>query len=125
MAANKYGNAANAIYPGDTLTVWSAEAAVSGDRSQCIALGRVYGFPEPTTVALEIKFSGAPGTLQIDMQDADTDTDNAYQNIATGQITAVDANNYARVEFQVRAQFVRVKATTITNAVNLTAKVTA
>jgi hypothetical protein len=87
----------------------------------------------PAGVAWEIRFSGAPGTFEIDIQEADTDADAFYvlpssavnANSALYKITAVIANNVARVEIPgPLSKFQRAKIVALGNAVNVSIKAT-
>jgi hypothetical protein len=73
-------------------------------------------------VAMEIFFDGAPGAFEIDAQEADTETVNAYQ-IASGgaaKLTVISANNTGRIDMtNVVARFMRAYITTLTNAVGI------
>jgi hypothetical protein len=81
----------------------------------------------PPMVSLEIRFSGAPGAFNIQIQEADTDADAFYVTPSNGAytITAVSANNIARVDLSpTGGKFLRVLLSSRTNAVSLTAKFT-
>jgi hypothetical protein len=75
--------------------------------------------------AVEIIFSGAPGTFSVQLQTADTDIDAAYNQEGTA-ITAVSSGNVARAEFpDAVAHFARIYIATLTNSVTATAKISA
>jgi hypothetical protein len=75
--------------------------------------------------AVEIIFSGNPGTFSVQLQTADTDIDAAYNQEGTA-ITAVSAGNVARAEFpDAVAHFARIYIATLTNSVTATAKISA
>lgn len=78
----------------------------------------------PFGFAVEIAFSGAPGTFEADVQGAETDADANYCNLGT-PITAVNAGNVGRFEgVAVYPKFVRVLVKTLTNDVNTTVVLT-
>jgi hypothetical protein len=75
--------------------------------------------------AVEIIFSGNPGTFSVQLQTADTDIDAAYNQEGTA-ITAVSSGNVARAEFpDAVAHFARIYIATLTNSVTATAKISA
>ena len=75
--------------------------------------------------AVEIIWSGAPGTISVQLQTADTDIDAAYSQEGTA-ITAVNSGNVTRAEFtDVVARFARIYIATLPNNVSATAKISA
>jgi len=75
--------------------------------------------------AVEIIWSGAPGTISVQLQTADTDVDAAYSPEGTA-ISTVSAGNVSRGEFpDVVARFARIYILTLTNNVSATAKISA
>jgi hypothetical protein len=115
-----------AIYPGDQFLLFNAEQPAPGQASQQVCLANAPNATSLPGAAVEIFFSAAPGAFNVQVQEADTDTDAAYITIpTTGTITTVSGTNFARVEFPtLKAKFLRVLLSTRTNAVNLTVKVT-
>lgn len=78
--------------------------------------------------AVEIAFSGAPGSFQAYLQTADTDVDANYINEPSGGIasTQLNANNVARVELaDAVGRFARIYIQTLPNSVTATAKISA
>lgn len=78
----------------------------------------------PFQFAVELSFSGAPGTFEVDIQGSETDTDASYILLGTA-ITTVNSSNYARfdgVSFYPR--FVRAFVKTLGNDVTVTAVIT-
>lgn len=76
-------------------------------------------------ISVELAFSADPGTLAVEVQTADTDSDAYYSSedfggASPGQVTAVNAKFTARIELGVDARFVRLKMTTLTNTVTVT-----
>jgi hypothetical protein len=75
--------------------------------------------------AIEIIWSGAPGSISVQLQTADTDIDAAY-NQEGSAITTVDSGNVTRAEFtDVVAHFARIYIATLPNNVSATAKISA
>jgi hypothetical protein len=75
--------------------------------------------------AIEIIWSGAPGSISIQLQTADTDIDAAY-NQEGSAITTVSSGNVTRAEFpDVVAHFARIYIATLPNNVSATAKISA
>lgn len=104
---------------------WQAESPVAGTASVAYQLQRVQGNSYPWGCAVEVTFSGAPGTFEVDVQAAETDTDASYISVAT--ITAVNASNVGRADLTPAiffGKFVRLFHKTFPNAVTTTALVT-
>lgn len=82
------------------------------------------GFFYPIGFSLEISFSGAPGTFEVDLQTSDTDQD-AYYCKAAVLNGGLNSNNVGRIEWtNYWALFARANIVTLTNAVNVTIKAT-
>ena len=78
----------------------------------------------PFSFAVELSFSAAPGTFEVDIQGSETDTDASYCLLGTG-ITAVNSSNYARFEgVNYYPRFVRAFVKTLGNDVTVTAIIT-
>jgi hypothetical protein len=78
--------------------------------------------------AVEIIFSGNPGTFAANLQTADTDVDADYVSIAAGAIANAQMNGtyVARLEIaDVMAHFARIYIGTLPNNVSATAKISA
>jgi len=76
--------------------------------------------------AVEIAFSGNPGTFQANLQTADTDADADYVSIASGSVANAQMNGtwVARLEIaDVVAHFARIYIGTLPNSVTATAKI--
>lgn len=101
------------------------QSGAGGKTSIAVLLERLKsGFFYPNGVSFEFTFSGAPGTISLEIQTSDTDTDASYVTISTYTGT-LNSSNVGRVELTTYwARFIRVKCTTITNAVNITILVT-
>ncbi|HYR42157.1 MAG TPA: hypothetical protein VER98_03970 [Terriglobia bacterium] len=75
----------------------------------------------PFHFAVELSFSGSPGTFEVDIQGSETDTDASYCLLGTA-ITTVNSSNYARFEgVNLYPRFVRAFVKTLGNDVNVTA----
>lgn len=98
-----------------------ANLPVASNRA-CVQIGNALPLE---SVSVEVEFSGAPGAFEIDIQDADSDCDAAYQQIPNAKITVVSAQNYARFELNpFTGKFIRVVLKSLTNQVGLRLKVT-
>jgi hypothetical protein len=76
--------------------------------------------------AVEIIWSGAPGTISVQLQTADTDVDAEYVQEGATAISNVSATNVTRAEFpDVVAKFARIYIATLPNNVSATAKISA
>lgn len=129
MPAYKTSGNITVLYPGDSLTLWSAEAStgITNSVQASLALDEFASSGE-TNCILEGFFSGDPGVFELDPQFAATDTDAAYIAPSTGgSITSTTGSPNWRWSYQYDpclGPFVRVKKVTVTNAVNVTVKVT-
>jgi hypothetical protein len=110
---------------GQVVTLWSAETPTPGNgttaASQQVTLSKtLHGF------AIDGKFSGAPGTFEVDVQVAAVDADANYQTAVGGNITSVDSTNNT-FHFDgtlVKAKYVRLLMRTRGNSVSITATIT-
>jgi hypothetical protein len=116
-----------AVQPGQVVTLWSAETPTPGNgttaASQQVALTLPVG---QGGFAIDGKFSGAPGTFEVDVQVAAVDADTNYQTVSNGNVTSVDSTNNT-FHFDgtlVKAKFVRLLMRTRTNSVSITATIT-
>ena len=74
-------------------------------------------------VAVELVWSGAPGSISVQLQTADTDVDAAYVQEGSA-ITNVNSGNVTRAEFpDVVAKFARIYIATLPNNVTATGKI--
>lgn len=114
---------------GIPVTVWSAETPTPGNgttaASQQVALQVVAG-KAGTPFSVDGKFSGAPGTFEVDVQVASTDSDTNYQTCSNCNITTVDSTNqtFHLDAVLVNAKFVRLLMRARGNSVSITATVT-
>lgn len=80
-----------AIYPGDSISVFNAEAPAAGQVSQQVNLP-LDPLGNPASLSVELLFSANPGAYEFDIVDADTDIPDAYVPIpAIGQMTVAQA----------------------------------
>jgi len=78
----------------------------------------------PYQFAVELSFSGNPGTFEVDIQGSETDTDASYVLLGTA-ITTVNSSNYARFEgVNFYPRFVRAFVKTLGNDVSVTCLIT-
>lgn len=118
-------NSATIINTGDVFTAISAEQPTSGTASVAVCLGPEVG--KVASCSVSGTFAGAPGAFEIDVQQADTDTDASYVNVPVGAvINSVNANQSFVASFSpIAARFVRLLTKTQNaNAVNCTATIT-
>ena len=100
------------------------ETFAAPNAGQRFAVGSVDGVASGLAqIGMEVYFSGTPGTFEVDLQEADTDIDGAYQTVATG-VAAADTTFYGRADYTVTANFVRAYIKTLTNGVNTAVKLT-
>ena len=118
------GSVVTALYSGDSALAFNAEQPATGVASIPFALYRSRN-DVPPSLSVEVFFAAAPGAFEFDVQEADTETANAYVTNASATLTAVNAGFYGRIELpQVFAKFVRILCKTQNaNAVNATVKV--
>lgn len=122
-------NPAQTVNSGDIATVWSAETPTPGNgttaASQQVAL-IIKGSRAGSPFSVDLKFSGAPGTSEVDVQVAATDSDTNYQTCSNCNITTFDStNNTAHLDaVLVNAKFVRLLMRTRGNSVSITATIT-
>lgn len=119
-----FAGKATLLNPGESFVAFNAEAYTSGtvpQLSAAICLGPSVGQNQPS-ISVEITYSGAPGVFSAQVQEASTDTGNNYiTNPAAGAtITAVSANQVARVNLSVGGPFVAILLASLTNSVNVT-----
>ncbi len=108
------------------VTVWNAQTIVSGTTtSLAVQLERKKApYYYPWGAAVQVAFSGAPGTFSIGVQFSETDTDASY--VTVGTITAVNGSNVGRYDMPntVFPAFIRLIATSLTNPVTATGVIT-
>ena len=114
---------------GNPVTVWINETPTPGNgttaASQQLSLNST-SQKANTPFSVDLKFSGAPGTSEVDVQVAAQDTDTAYQTCNGCNITTFDStNNTAHLDaWAVNAKFVRLLMRTRGNSVSVTATIT-
>ena len=129
------GPVAPGVYPGpgqagllranEQQQLWSAQNLAAGTTTSiAVQLERRTGSFYPWGAAIEIAFSGAPGTFEISVQFAETDKDANF--VAVGSITAVNSSNVGRYDMPntVFPKYVRLFAKTFPNAVTANAIIT-
>lgn len=121
--------AAPSIQSGQFYTVWSAETPTPGTgttaASQQVAL-QVQAGKNGTPFSVDGKFSGAPGTFELDVQVAASDADTNYQTCSNCAITTVDSTNntFHLDATNTTERFVRLLMRARGNSVTITATVT-
>lgn len=125
-----YNATAAPILPsGQYYTVWNAETPTPGTgttaASQQLAL-QVQAGKNGTPFSVDGKFSGAPGTFEVDVQVSSTDSDANYQTCSNCAITTVDSTNntFHLDATNTTERFVRLLMRTRGNSVTITATVT-
>lgn len=109
---------------GRPVAVWDDEGVETSPpetaSSQSVGLHR---YPNlPTVLSVEVRFAEDPGVFALDLQIADTDEDEFYVTKATLDGGLNDAF-VGRIEaINVVGKFARLRMSTLTNAVNVTAK---
>jgi hypothetical protein len=99
------------IFPGDVALAFNSEAPSAGQASQQFALPSYAGFPENgRTIRWQTIYGTAPSAANISLQTAMVDADAQYASIDASTATAGEA----RTVTGVRANFVRVKVTSMT-----------
>jgi hypothetical protein len=101
-------------------------SATTGSLSVAFQLERVRSVSYPWGFSVEVSFSGAPGTFEVDVMGADTD--NALYFNKVGSITAVNANNVGRFDGigsnLTYPKYVALYLKTLSNSVNVTGQLT-
>ena len=112
---------------GEQLTLWNNQVITAGTTtSLAVQVEWIKsGFFFVPKLSVEIVFSGAPGTFEIDVQYAETDTGNNYI-ASTTTITTVNSNNVARWDLPAGffPKYARLFAKTFPNAVTANAIIT-
>jgi hypothetical protein len=118
-----------ALSSGDVGIAWNAETPTPGNglasASQQFTIfntNNVGGTP----FSVDGKFSGAPGTFEVDVQVASTDSDTNYQTCSNCNITTVDSvnNTFHLDAVQVNTRFIRLLMRSRANSVSITANFT-
>jgi hypothetical protein len=125
MPAYQTTGSITALYPGDQVLAFNAEKPASGTLSQQFAIAP--NNVDPPSVNIEVLFAGAPGAFEFDVYEADTDVSTNYRQVpVSGAISAVDANNGARLDLSpFTGTFIAIFCKTQNaNSVNATVKIT-
>lgn len=118
-----------ALDSGVVVTVWNAETPTPGNgtisASQQVAL-QIKNAKSGAPFSVDGKFSGAPGTFEVDVQVAATDSDQNYQTCSNCNITSVDSvnNTFHLDAVLVNAKFARLLLRSRANSVSITASFT-
>ena len=112
-----------AIYPGDSVTVWSAETVTTGSKSQQVAIAPNFSSGAQMDVTVTVTFSNTPGAVTVSLQTADTDTDGAYVT-QSGAVLNSATLLTQNLPWHVHANFARLIMTTQpANSVTVTATI--
>jgi len=130
MGAYEGSNQAKLVRENSQTFLWHNDivpaSATVGSLSKAVQLERVRSVSYPWGFSVEVSFSAAPGTFEIDVMGADTDNSNYY--IKIGSITAVNAFNVGRFDCigtaLVYPKYVAVYMKTLGNAVTVSAQLT-
>jgi len=106
-----------AIYPGDSVAVFNNENPTAPQASQQVAIGNVYGEDDVGVSVLLSYPGGAPASVSINVQMADTDVDASYVTVVNSSNPAGDSLNLS-VQ---RHKFVRVQKASQTGGGAMTA----
>ena len=125
-------------YPGNNLAkllhnngqgfLWDNEIVSVGTLSKAYILERINRSYYPWGLSLEVTFSGAPGTFEIDLMGANSDigypSPGSY--IKLGSITTVNGSNVGRYDMasNLWPKYVAGYIASLANAVNVTLTVT-
>jgi hypothetical protein len=118
-----------ALDSGAVVNVWNAETPTPGNggvsASQQVAL-QIKNAKAGAPFSVDGKFSGAPGTFEVDVQVAATDVDTNYQTCSNCAITTADStNNTFHLDATlVTARFARLLMRARGNSVSITATIT-
>lgn len=104
--------------------LWNVETVPVGGASIAFQLRRIEGMSYPFGASFELRFGGAPGVFEVDIQTADTDTDSSYVTINVIN-SGLNSSNVGRLELVFfYAKFVRAKVIALANVVPVTVLVT-
>jgi hypothetical protein len=96
---------------------------LAGQASVAVQLSRMPRTPYPFGAAVQVQFSGAPGSFEVDIEGAEDDVDAMYVKLVG--ITTVNASNVGRGAVTTEyPKFCRVKVVSLTNDVLITAIIT-
>lgn len=114
---------AKLINPTEQKFFWDAESVGAEELSFAFQIGRQTSMYYPWGFAVEIQFSGDPGTFEVDIMASETDMPGNYVEI--GKITAVNGSYVGRfdtVAFWPR--YIALYMDALENSVTISAKVT-
>jgi hypothetical protein len=114
---------AGLLYENTQQFFWNNEAVSAGTLSIGWQIRRTLGAFYPWGFAVEVQFSGNPGTFELDIVEAETDVKGNY--IKAGSISSVNSSFVGRFEtVTLFPKYVAALLLTLQNSVNTTAKVT-
>jgi len=113
-------NPAYSIFPGDVALAFNAESPSAGQSSQQFTLPSYAGFPENgRTIRWQTLFVSSPSAVNVALQTSLVDADAQYQTVDTSTATGGEA----RTVTGVRANFIRVKVSSITGGSGVTVQI--
>ena len=123
-------NQATLLRENSQVFLWQNEtvpaSAVNGSLSLAVQLERVRSVSYPWGFSVEVAFSGAPGTFEIDVMGADTDNSIYFNKI--GSISSANTGNVGRFDGIgsniTYPKYVALYMKTLTNTVTVTAQLT-
>lgn len=106
------------------VALWNAESVTAPQTSQAAALVNAQGvIGQVTSFGADLKFDGAPGTFEVDVEAAPDNVDGDFY--AIDKITTVNTNNAWHSDYSgVSAKLVRFRLVSLANSVKTTAKIT-
>ena len=111
------------IYPGDSVTVWSAETVTTGSKSQQVAIAPNFSSGAQMDISVDVTFSNTPGAVTVSLQTADTDVEGDY-TIPSGAVLNSATAKVQNLQWHVKANFARLIMTTQpANSVTVTATI--
>ncbi len=114
---------AGLLYENQQQFFWNNETVAAGTLSIGCQVRRVLNGFYPWGFAVEVQFSAAPGTFELDIMGAETDLKGNY--VKLGSISAVNSSNVGRFDTTTYfPKYVAANMTTLANVVNTTAKIT-
>src|SRR5277367_4668245 len=105
------------IFPGDVALAFNSEAPSAGQASQQFALPSYSGTPNNArTISWQTAYASAPSAVSVALQAALQDVDADYATLDTSTAMAGETRSVSGV----RANFLRVKVTSITGGSGVT-----
>lgn len=98
---------------------WESESVNVGELSAALQLSRMTSMYYPWGFAIEVRFSGDPGTFEIDVMGSETDSAETFVQI--GSITTANVTFVARFDtVSLYPRFIALYVKSLTNAGSVT-----